>query len=84
MLFRGKCPKCGCGTIGGPFRIHGGDSSHVKIDLPGFSTATLDAFTCCDCGFTEFYADQGGIDNVRRSGRFLHIAELERKSESER
>ncbi|MHA2296648.1 MAG: hypothetical protein ACXAEU_20515 [Candidatus Hodarchaeales archaeon] len=41
MIFTGKCPKCNNNRIAGPHRVHGGDSHHVKIDLPGFSTATL-------------------------------------------
>jgi len=66
----GKCSKCGSSNVAGPHRVHGGDGAYVKVDLPGFSTATLDSFTCADCGYTEFYSDRGGLRNIRSSGRF--------------
>ena len=69
MIHSKTCPKCGSGRIAGPHRIYG--QHHVRIDLPGFSTATLESFTCADCGFTEFYADQIGLKNINASGRFL-------------
>ncbi|MGY5853471.1 MAG: hypothetical protein RTU92_07910 [Candidatus Thorarchaeota archaeon] len=65
-----QCPKCGSRDIAGPHNIHGGDH-HIKIDLPGLSTATLVALTCVRCGYSEFYSDRGGLSNIRRSGRFL-------------
>jgi predicted nucleic-acid-binding Zn-ribbon protein len=65
----GICPKCGDDRIAGPHRVHAGDY-HLKIDLPGFPTATLESFTCANCGYTEFYSDRIGLDNIRSSGRF--------------
>ncbi|MGY5875728.1 MAG: zinc ribbon domain-containing protein [Candidatus Thorarchaeota archaeon] len=65
-----QCPKCGGGDIAGPHNVHGGDR-HIKIDLPGISTATLLAVTCVRCGYTELYSDGGGLKNIRSSGRFL-------------
>lgn len=50
--------------------MHGGQD-WMKVDLPGLSTATLDSFTCAECGYTEFYSDQGGLRNIRSSGRFI-------------
>ncbi|NHJ01446.1 MAG: zinc-ribbon domain-containing protein [Candidatus Heimdallarchaeota archaeon] len=41
------------------------------IDLPGLKTATLDTYTCTIYGYTEFYADQLGLENIKSSGRFL-------------
>ena len=70
MNRKGKCPKCGGGNVAGPHRVHGGDGAYVKIDLPGFSTATLESFTCADCGYTELYSDRGGLKNIQSSGRF--------------
>jgi transposase len=43
---------------------------YVRIDLPGLLTATLETFTCTDCGYTEMYADAVGLNNIRKSGRF--------------
>ncbi|MFW9992124.1 MAG: hypothetical protein ACFFD4_08670 [Candidatus Odinarchaeota archaeon] len=74
MIFSGKCPKCSNSRIAGPHRIHGGDGHHIRIDLPGMSTATLDSFTCAKCGYTEFYSDQGGLSNINRSGRFIELS----------
>ncbi len=70
MRNSGICPKCGDSRIAGPHRVHGGEG-WVKIDLPGFTTATLDAYTCGNCGYTEMYSDRMGLDNIRSSGRFL-------------
>ena len=50
---------------------------HVKIDLPGVTTATLEAFTCAECGYTEIYSDRLGLQNVRKYGRFLGRPESE-------
>ena len=74
MRNSGRCPKCGDTRIAGPHRVHGGEG-WVKIDLPGFSTATLDSYTCGNCGYSEFYADQMGLNNIRSSGRFLQRTE---------
>jgi predicted nucleic-acid-binding Zn-ribbon protein len=70
MKDSGMCPKCGGTKIAGPHRI--GGEGYTKIDLPGFYTATLEAITCAECGYTELYADRIGLDNLRRDGRFLH------------
>ena len=65
----GVCPKCGDNHIAGPHRVHASEH-HLKIDLPGFSTATLESFTCANCGYTELYSDRMGLNNIRSSGRF--------------
>ena len=70
MINSGECPKCGSNKIAGPHRIFG--DGHIAIDLPGILTATLEALTCADCGYTELYADQLGLQNIRMDGRFLH------------
>jgi predicted nucleic-acid-binding Zn-ribbon protein len=63
------CPKCGGNRIAGPHKVAG--QHHVRIDLPGVLTATLESFTCADCGYTEFYADRIGLKNINESGRFI-------------
>ncbi len=73
------CPKCKNTRIAGPHRVHA-DASHSKIDLPGLSTATLHAFTCVTCGYTELYADQMGRRNINNSGRFLSKRISQRRS----
>lgn len=70
MIHSKKCPKCGDNRIAGPHNVHGGEG-HIKIDLPGFPTATLVALTCANCGYTELYSDRIGLDNIRSSGRFI-------------
>jgi predicted RNA-binding Zn-ribbon protein involved in translation (DUF1610 family) len=55
--------------------MHG--NHYVRIDLPSVLTATLESFTCADCGFTELYADDLGLNNIRKSGRFLQESPLE-------
>ena len=69
MINSQECPKCGCDKIAGPHRIF--SQHHVKIDLPGVLTATLEALTCIDCGYTELYSDRLGLDNIKKAGRFL-------------
>ncbi len=69
MIQSKQCPKCGGGNIAGPHNVHGGEH-HIRIDLPGFPTATLIAFTCAKCGYTEMYSDSGGLNNIRSSSRW--------------
>jgi len=71
MINSRQCPKCGGTQIAGPHKIFG--QHHVRIDLPGVSTATLEALTCADCGYTELYSDRTGLNNIRKSGRFLSM-----------
>ncbi|MFX0045808.1 MAG: hypothetical protein ACFE8Z_08175 [Candidatus Hermodarchaeota archaeon] len=69
MIISRKCPKCGDDRIAGPHRLQA--QHHVAVDLPGFATATLESFTCINCGYTEIYSDKRGLDNIRRAGRFV-------------
>ncbi|MHA1950084.1 MAG: hypothetical protein ACW987_09440 [Candidatus Thorarchaeota archaeon] len=69
MFRTNTCPKCGRNRIAGPHKIAG--QHHVRIDLPGVSTATLESFTCADCGYTEFYVDRIGLQNINTAGRFV-------------
>ena len=75
MLNSRECPKCGGKSIAGPHRLYG--QHHIRIDLPGLSTATLEALTCTDCGYTELYSDRLGLENVKKYGRFLSRPEGE-------
>ncbi|MFX0108483.1 MAG: hypothetical protein ACFE7R_09385 [Candidatus Hodarchaeota archaeon] len=70
MIRSKQCPKCGDSRIAGPHNLWGGEG-HIKIDLPGVYTATLVAYTCAICGYTEIYSDEGGLRNIRRDGRFI-------------
>jgi len=70
MIKSRTCPKCGGTEIAGPHKVHGANQ-HSTIDLPGLSTATLETFTCSECGYTEFYADKIGLQNIRSKGRFV-------------
>jgi predicted nucleic-acid-binding Zn-ribbon protein len=79
MIKTGICPKCGGANIAGPHRIYG--QQHVRIDLPGFATATLEAITCTDCGYTELYSDKLGLENIRKAGRFISTSQEIRQSQ---
>ena len=85
-LYRGEmknsntCPKCGGTKIAGSHNVHAGDM-HIRVNLPGFSTATVDSYTCANCGYTEFYSDSLGLKNIRRSGRFRQRPEHLRRHE---
>jgi predicted RNA-binding Zn-ribbon protein involved in translation (DUF1610 family) len=68
MINSGQCPKCGDNRIAGPHRLQA--QHHVAIDLPGLPTATLESFTCANCGYTELYSDKRGLENIRQVGRF--------------
>ncbi len=70
MIKSKTCPKCGGTEIAGPHNVHGANQ-HLAIDLPGLSTATFDTFTCSECGYTEFYVDKIGRQNIRSKGRFI-------------
>jgi predicted RNA-binding Zn-ribbon protein involved in translation (DUF1610 family) len=75
MLQLKQCPKCGSRKIAGPHKVSG--DQYIRIDLPGILTATLESFTCADCGYTELYADDVGLDNIRKNGRFLRNSSIE-------
>ena len=72
-----KCPKCGQSNIAGPHRIAGKYSVHVQ--LSAFHTATLHSFTCVNCGYTELYVDQKGLENIRNKG---HLASTPQEGET--
>ena len=71
-----SCSNCGSTQIAGPYRIHGGNG-HIKIDLPGLRTATLVSLTCTNCGYVEFYVDDGGLRNIRRLIQYVPEEEKE-------
>jgi predicted nucleic-acid-binding Zn-ribbon protein len=62
------CPKCGGTGIVGPHRVSG--QSVVRVSLPS-RTASLVAYTCSDCGYTELYSDSKGLENIRKYDTFL-------------
>ena len=64
-----KCPKCGGSNIAGPHKVSG--KYPIRVDIAGFHTATLRAFTCADCGFTEFYVDSKGLKNIHKDDKTL-------------
>ncbi|TFG33932.1 hypothetical protein EU527_05990 [Candidatus Thorarchaeota archaeon] len=73
MIKTGQCPKCRSPKIAGPHRIQG--QYHIRVDLPGVLTATLESFTCTECGYSELYCDKQGLENVRKVGRFVSTSE---------
>ncbi|MHA2338123.1 MAG: double zinc ribbon domain-containing protein [Candidatus Hodarchaeales archaeon] len=69
MIHTRICPKCTKEIISGPHRLHAGQ--YLSIDLTGIRTATLEAFTCINCGFTELYSDSIGLENIKQHGRIV-------------
>lgn len=61
------CPGCKSSRIAGPHRVQG--HSWVKVILHN-RTASLIAFSCADCGYTELYTDPKGLENVNKFGLF--------------
>jgi predicted nucleic-acid-binding Zn-ribbon protein len=62
------CPKCGSNRVAGPHSAYSyGD---VKVRLSTVRSATLKAFICAGCGYTELYSDRKGLENVEALGRF--------------
>jgi predicted nucleic-acid-binding Zn-ribbon protein len=76
MIKSGMCPKCGCTRIAGPHRMESGG----MINLPSLATATCEAFTCTDCGYTELYSDEMGLRNIRKFGRFMPPVKEDKKA----
>ena len=68
MIHIGICPNCQSKEIAGPNTLHA-DKSHVKIDLPGFSTGTIESYSSLNCGFTELYPDYGGFQKLCNNGK---------------
>lgn len=56
------CRKCNSANILGPKRVR--DDHYIMIQLKR-KTATLESYVCVDCGYTEFYSDKKGMQNIR-------------------
>lgn len=57
------CPKCDSREIAGP--LENKSSAGIIMLLTAFVTATYEAYTCMDCGYSEFYPDKKGMENIR-------------------
>lgn len=76
-----ECPRCGGKDIAGPHRLDNSltvDLSYVFLRLPQ-KTASLLAYTCAECGYTDIYSDEKGLENIRRYGRLRLSKEEIRK-----
>ncbi|MFX0184403.1 MAG: zinc-ribbon domain-containing protein [Candidatus Hodarchaeota archaeon] len=69
MISTKKCLHCSNSNIAGPHRLN--SHGYVAIVLPGIKTATLNAYTCDNCGYTELFADHKGLINIRKVGRYI-------------
>ncbi len=58
------CPKCGSVNIAGPFKNKGPDGS-IIMGVSTWFTATYEIYTCMGCGYSEFYPDRKGLENIR-------------------
>lgn len=67
------CLNCGSQEIAGPHRIHS-YRYPFSINLPGIRTATIRAYSCLECGYTQFFVDEKGVDNLREFGKTHHTA----------
>lgn len=74
MKKNGICPICGSNEIKGPYRA-GNHTEPVnlamalKITISFRFSATLETFTCAHCGYSEYFVDQKGLENIRKHGK---------------
>lgn len=61
------CPKCNSRNIAGPHNLNS-HAGRLRILLSGRRTATLNAFTCLNCGYTELFSDAMGLNNLEKYG----------------
>lgn len=74
MKKSGICPICGSSEIKGPYRV--GNHTEpanlimaVKIKINFMYSAMLETFTCAQCGYSEYYVDNKGLENIRIHGK---------------
>lgn len=67
MKKSGICPICGSNEIKGPHKT--GHGQPIKLIISIGHNATVETFVCANCGNTEFYADEKGLENIRSKGK---------------
>ena len=70
MKKTGICPRCEFNVINGPYRTGTkGSKMPFILNLSFLHSAKLETYTCANCGYTEYYADEKGIKNLRLKGK---------------
>ena len=64
MKKTGTCPKCESIEVEGPMKNKGGYGS-IVLWVSKWTRATYEAYTCLDCGYSEIYPDEKGLENIR-------------------
>ena len=67
MKKTGICPKCGSNEVKGFYKPM--SQMHVAVLISKWHSATLETLSCANCGYTEFYSDEKGIENLRSEGK---------------
>ncbi len=67
MKKTGTCPKCGSIKMAGLLNNKVGTNyGNLYFLVSDWRTATYEAYTCMDCGYSEFYPDEKGLENIRK------------------
>ena len=73
MKKTGICPRCKNNQIKGPYNAgHTLPRDHncpLTLTIPFMHTATLETFTCANCGYTEYYVNEKGLKNLKSKGK---------------
>ena len=61
-----KCPKCGSPEI---IKIKGkagayGSGNYIEVGI--FSTAGVDRYLCCECGYSEEWISKDKLDAIKK------------------
>lgn len=67
MKKTGTCPKCGSREIKGFYTA--ATESSVGVLLSRWHSATLETLTCAECGYTEFYTNDKGLEKIKSEGK---------------
>ena len=72
MKKTGKCPLCGSEQIKGPYKagctLSRDHDWPLILPISFMHTATLETYTCTNCGYVEYYVDEKGLKILRSKG----------------
>lgn len=72
MLRSRICPKCGCNDI---VIVNGsagayGSGNNIMVGVTIFSAVPIDRYICVNCGFTEEWISQEGLQKLGKSNKW--------------
>lgn len=77
MKFTQECPICGSTEISGPHYLSGRFGPSIPlIALPNGRTSMLKSLTCSKCGYSQLYADEKGLKNIKNAGRTYEMPDM--------